>query len=144
MSQSEELWVCLNAHSLRSGAIGHYFGSLQWRSICVWSAPIFWYLDGLLMSWVTLAIIHKRKLVQELMHRGFLTSHSTRWLANYGYLQYFWCGPEAMDRLGIFNLFQVCMIKRATFGLLTRLLLYILMSKIRAHQSTVERLQLNK
>jgi hypothetical protein len=49
-----------------------------------------------------------------------------------------------MDRLGIFNLVQVCMIKRATFGLLIRLLLYILMLKIRAHQPTVERLQLNK
>ncbi len=76
----------------RSDVIGLYFGSLQWWDICVWSAPIFRYLDGLLVSRVTLAIIHKRKLVQDLTQRGFPTSHLLRWLALYGYLQFSWGG----------------------------------------------------
>ena len=32
-------------------------------------------------------IVHKRKLVLELMQRGFPTNRPLRWLALYGYLQ---------------------------------------------------------
>jgi hypothetical protein len=42
------------------------------------------------VSRVALAIIHKRKLVQELTQRGFPTSCPPRWLAVYGYLQLSW------------------------------------------------------
>jgi hypothetical protein len=35
-------------------------------------------------------IVHKRKLVLELTQRGFPTNRPLRWLALYGYLQFFW------------------------------------------------------
>jgi hypothetical protein len=35
-------------------------------------------------------ILHKRKLVLELMQRGFLTNRPPWWLALYGYLQFSW------------------------------------------------------
>ncbi len=37
-------------------------------------------------------IVHKRKLVLELMQGGFPTNHPLRWLALYNYLQFFWEG----------------------------------------------------
>ena len=40
------------------------------------------------MNQFALAIVHKRKLIQKLIQRGFLTSHPPRWLALYGYLQF--------------------------------------------------------
>ncbi len=35
-------------------------------------------------------IVHKRKLVLELMQRGFPTNRPPQWLAFYGYLQFSW------------------------------------------------------
>jgi hypothetical protein len=35
-------------------------------------------------------IVHERKLVLELMQRGFPTNRPPRWLALYGHLQFFW------------------------------------------------------
>ena len=35
-------------------------------------------------------IVHKRKLVLELMQRGFPTNRPPRWLALYGYLLFSW------------------------------------------------------
>jgi hypothetical protein len=35
-------------------------------------------------------IVHKRKLVLELMQKGFPTNRPPRWLALYGYLQFSW------------------------------------------------------
>jgi hypothetical protein len=48
------------------------------------------YVDGLLESGVALAIVHKRKPIQELMQRGFLTICPFWWLALYRYLQFYW------------------------------------------------------
>ncbi len=35
-------------------------------------------------------IVHKRKLVLELIQGGFPNNHPLRWLALYGYLQFSW------------------------------------------------------
>ena len=50
-------------------------------------------------------IVHERKLVLELTQGGFLTNHSPRWLALYGYLQFIKCvsGTESLQRCFLYN-----------------------------------------